>query len=168
MKYLTGAVDTVRKQENRALVATGDKSLSRSKYLWLYSAETLPARHQDRFGVPRGSDLKTARAWAIKESLRHFWSYKRRGWGEKHWKRWYFWATHSRLQPVIDAARTLKRHKAGLMSYFAHRVSNAGAEGLNSRIQTIRVSARGYCNRGHFKTAIWFHLGGLQLYPFTP
>lgn len=54
------------------------------------------------------------------------------------------------------------------MSYFAHRVSNAGAEGLDSRIQAIRVSARGYRNREHFETAIWFHLGGLQLDPVTP
>ena len=46
--------------------------------------------------------------------------------------------------------------------------SNAGAEGLNSRIQAIRVSARGYRNREHFKTAIYFHLGGLQLSPATP
>jgi transposase len=68
---------------------------------------------------------------------------------------------------VIDAARTLKRHQAGLLSYFAHRISNAGAEGLNSRIQAIRVSAGGYRNREHFKTAIYFHLGGLQLYPQT-
>jgi len=167
MAYLTKAVDTVRKQESRALVATGDKSLSGTKYLWLYSAENLPDRHKDRFKVLRGGDLKTARAWAIKESLRHFWSYKRRGWGGKHFKAWYFWATHSRLRPVIDAAKTLKRHEAGLMSYFAHRVTNAGAEGLNSRIQAIRVAARGYRNRKNFKTAIWFHLGGLQLYPAT-
>jgi len=61
MKYMTGAVDTVRKQENRALAAGGDKSLSGTKYLWLYSEENLPERHQDRFGVLRGSDLKTAR-----------------------------------------------------------------------------------------------------------
>ena len=168
MAYLTKAVDTVRKQESRALVATGDKSLSGTKYLWLYSAENLPDRHKDRFKVLRGGDLKTARAWAIKESLRHFWSYKRRGWGGKHFKAWYFWATHSRLRPVIDAAKTLKRHEAGLMSYFAHRVTNSGAEGLNSRIQAIRVAARGYRNRKNFKTAIWFHLGGLQLYPATP
>ena len=167
-KYLTTAVDTVRKQENRALVATGDKTLAGTKYLWLYSGENLPERHEDRFAVLKGGDLKTARAWAIKESLRHFWSYKRRGWGEKHFRRWYFWATHSRLKPVIDAAKTLKRHQAGLLSYFTHRVSNAGAEGLNSRIQAIRVSARGYRNREHFKTAIWFHLGGLQLYPVAP
>ncbi|MGZ4559184.1 MAG: ISL3 family transposase, partial [Mycobacteriaceae bacterium] len=113
-------------------------------------------------------DLKTARAWAIKESLRHFWSYQRRGWGAKHFARWYFWATHSRLKPIIDAAKTLKRHEAGLLSYFAHRITNAGAEGLNSRIQAIKVSARGYRNREHFKTAIYFHLGGLQLYPTAP
>ena len=168
MKYLTTAVDTVRKQENRALFAAGDTSLVGSKYLWLYSAENLPARHQDRFALLRAGDLKTARAWAIKESLRHFWCYRRRGWGTKHFKRWYFWATHCRLKPVIDAAKTLKRHEAGLLSYFAHPITNAGAEGLNSRIQAIKVSARGYRNREHFKTAIYFHLGGLQLYPTTP
>lgn len=168
MGYLTKAVDTVRKAENRALFAAGDKSLAGSKYLWLYSAENLPARHADRFAVLRAGDLKTARAWAIKESLRHFWSYKRRGWAAKHFTRWYFWATHSRLKLIIDAAKTLKRHEPGLLSYFAHPITNAGAEGLNSRIQAIRVSARGYRNREHFKTAIYFHLGGLQLYPTAP
>ena len=167
MGYLTKAVDTVRKAENRALAVTGDKSLAGTKYLWLYSAENLPERHQDRFAALRTGDLKTARAWAIKESLRHFWAYQRRGWGAKHFKRWYFWATHSRLKPIIEAAKTLKRHEAGLLSYFAHRITNAAAEGLNSRIQAIRVSARGYRNREHFKTAIYFHLGGLQLYPVT-
>ncbi|MGH8827912.1 MAG: ISL3 family transposase [Jiangellaceae bacterium] len=168
MGYLTKATDTVRKQENRALVAAGDTSLAGSKYLWLYSAENLPAKHTDRFTALRSGDLKTARAWAIKESLRHFWSYRRRGWAAKHFKRWYFWATHSRLKPIIDAAKTLKRHQAGLLSYFAHPITNAGAEGLNSRVQAIRVSARGYRNREHFKTAIYFHLGGLQLHPATP
>jgi transposase len=44
MAYLTKAVDTVRKQENRTLVATGDKSLSGTKYLWLYSAENLASQ----------------------------------------------------------------------------------------------------------------------------
>lgn len=77
------------------------------------------------------------------------------------------WATHSRLQPVIDAAKTLKRHEAGLLSYFKHRITNATAEGLNSRIQAIRVAGRGYRNRDNLKTAIYFHLGGLQLYPPT-
>jgi transposase len=122
-----------------------------------------------RTGTRRGKTppLKTGRAWAIKESLRHFWSYQRRGWAAKHWRRWYFWATHSRLPPVIEAAKTLKRHEAGLLSYFKHRISNATAEGLNSRIQAIRVASRGYRNRDNLKTAIYFHCGGLALYPQT-
>jgi transposase len=167
MSYLGTAVDTVRKREHRALAKTGDTTLAGSKYLWLYSAENLPERHIERFAALRAVDLKTGRAWAIKENLRRLWNYRRRGWGERHWRRWYFWATHSRLQPVIDAATTLKRHQAGLLSYFAHRITNATAESLNSRIQAIRVSARGYRNRENFKTAIYFHCGGLQLYPPT-
>lgn len=167
MRYLTGAVDTVRKREHRALSRTGDTTLAGSKYLWLYSAENLPGRWADRFAALRAVDLKTGRAWAIKESLRHFWSYQRRGWADKHWRRWYFWATHSRLRPVIDAAKTLKRHEAGLLSYFKHRITNATAEGLNSRIQAIRANGRGYRNRDNLKTAIYFHCGGLRLYPQT-
>ena len=115
----------------------------------------------------RRGDLKTSRAWAIKENLRFFWDYRRKGWAERHWKAWYFWATHSRLDPVIKVARTFKAHLTGLLSYFEHRITSAGAEGLNSRIQAIRVSARGYRNRKSFKTAIYFHLGGLNLYPQT-
>jgi len=68
MGYLTTAVDTVRKAENRALSAAGDKSLADSKYLWLYSAENLPERHQDRFAVLRAGDPKTARAWATRRA----------------------------------------------------------------------------------------------------
>jgi transposase len=167
MKHMVTAVDTVRKQENRALMATGDKSLTGSKYLWLYSAENLPSRHQSRFDVLRDGDLKTGRAWAIKENLRFLWDYRRRGWAEKHWKSWYFWATHSRLAPIVEVARTFKRHLLGLLAFFDHRITSAGAEGLNSRIQAIRVSARGFRNRENFKTAIYFHLGGLDLYPQT-
>ncbi|MGO9956818.1 MAG: transposase [Solirubrobacteraceae bacterium] len=74
-------------------------------------AGSLPAIAQRR---PSGADLKIGRPWAIKEDLRHFWQYRDKQPGSKHWKHWYFWATHSRLKPMIDAARTLKRHEAGL------------------------------------------------------
>jgi transposase len=167
MGHMGTAVDTVRKREQRALRAQGDQSLVGSKYLWLYSEENLPDRHRDRFAALRELDLKTGRAWAIKENLRILWRYRRRVWGVHHWKRWYFWATHSRLQPVIDVARMLKRQLSGILNFFAHRITNAASESLNSRIQAIRVAARGYRNREHFKTAIYFHCGGLNLYPVT-
>ncbi len=167
MTHMGKAVDTVRKQEHRALRAAGDETLTGSKYLWLYAEENLPARHQERFETLLTKPLKTARAWAIKEHLRDLWSYTHRGWALRHWQRWYFWATHSRLRPVIETARLIQRHLPNILTYFAHRISNAVSEGLNSKIQTIKKMAYGFRNPEHFKTAIYFHCGGLDLYPAT-
>jgi len=165
--HMGKAVDTVRKREHRALQQVGDETLSKSKYLWLYSEENLPEKHWERFEELKASHLKTARAWAIKESLRDLWDYTRKGWASAHFRRWYFWATHSRLEPVIRAARTFHRHLQNVLTYFKHRVTNAVCEGVNSKIQTIIKMAYGYRNREHLKTAIYFHCGGLYLYPGT-
>jgi transposase len=167
MTHMGQAVDTVRKREHRALAAAGDDTLSGSKYLWLYAAENLPEQHRERFAQLKALTLKTGRAWALKEGLRELWHYTRAGWAERHWKRWYFWATHSRLAPVIETARMLQRHLPNGMTFFAHRLTNAVTEGLNSKIQTIKKMAYGFRNREHFKTVIYFHRGGLDLYPAT-
>lgn len=79
MRHMLDAVDTVRKREHRALRAGGLDTLTGSKYLWLYSAENLPARHREQLQALRSLNLKTARAWAIKESLRVLCDYHRRG-----------------------------------------------------------------------------------------
>ena len=167
MSHMGKAVDDVRKREHRELRTQGDETLTGSKYLWLYSEENLPEKHWDRFAELKAIHLKTGRAWAIKESLRDLWGYTRRGWALRHWKRWYFWATHSRLQPVLKAAELIRRHLHNVLTLFAHRVTNAVSEGLNSKIQTIKKMAYGFRNREHFKTAIYFHCGGLELYPAT-
>jgi transposase len=111
--------------------------------------------------------LKTTRAWSIKESLRDLWRCRSRTWAEQHWRWWYGWAIRSRLSPVQEVARMLKRHLPGVLTYFRHRVTNAASEGLNSKIQRIKKMAYGFRNREHFKTAIFFHCGGLDLYPTT-
>jgi transposase len=167
MQHMGTAVDTVRKREHKTLRSHGLDTLTGTKYLWLYAAENLPKAHRQRFHQLKAINLKTARAWAIKESLRALWHYHRRGWANRYWKHWYFWATHSRLTPVIEVARMIQRHLPGVLNYFDHRITNAASEGLNSKIQTIKKMAYGFRNRTHFKTAIFFHCGGLQLYPDT-
>ncbi|MBU1613548.1 ISL3 family transposase [Patescibacteria group bacterium] len=165
MQHVNKAVDTVRKQEHKALGK--DSILTGTKYLWLYAHENLPEKYWSTLQGLRAGDLKTSRAWAIKENIRHLWSYKSLPWAEKFWKKWYFWATHSRLEPVKKAAKTLKEHYYGIMNYFKHRISNGPVEGINSRIETLWKTACGYRNKLRFRTLILFHLGGLDLYPAT-
>ena len=68
---------------------------------------------------------------------------------------------------MLGVAKTLARHLHNILTYFAHRITNAVSEGLNSKIETIKKMAYGFRNREHFKTAIYFHCGGLDLYPST-
>ncbi len=165
MAHMGKAVDRVRRLEHRALSSLGNETLTGTKYFWLYAEENLPAKHWERFFLLKAQGLKTARAWAMKENLRHLWSCSSAGWAERYFRRWYFWATHSRLQPVIQAARMIKRHWTNIKTYFAHRITNAGAEAMNAKIQAIKSMSRGFRNRERFRNSIYFHCGGLSLYP---
>ncbi|EQD78084.1 transposase IS204/IS1001/IS1096/IS1165 family protein [mine drainage metagenome] len=109
--------------------------------------------------------LKTGKAYSIKENLREMWNCNTIDEAKTFWKKWYFWATHSRLEPIIKKAKMIKNHLAGVMAYFIHRITNAIAEGMNSKIATIQKMAYGYRNKEHFKMAIYFHCGNLKFYP---
>ena len=167
MKLMNEAVDKVRREEHKRLTRAGSSILTGTKFLWLYAREKLPSRYWEQFSSLKAAGLKTARAWAIKETLRELWRYRSLAWAEKFWKRWYFWATHSRLAPVKKIANTLKTHLYGILTYSKHRVTNATTEGINSMIETLRKAACGFRNKQRFRTVILFHLGGLNLYPAT-
>jgi transposase len=165
-QHANQAVDQVRRQEHRALKAEGHDWLAGTKYDWL--------RHPQRFtlgawrtflGFMRRTKLKTGRAWAIKEMLMTLWEYRYPGAAARHFDAWYAWAIRSRLEPVKRVARMLRRHWPNIATFFRHRITNAGAESMNSRIQKLKVLARGFRNRQRFTHAIYFHLGGLDLYP---
>ena len=138
MTHMGKAVDTVRKREHRTLRASGDETLTGSKYLWLYAEENLPVTQRPRLNGLLARPLKTARAWAIKESLRDLWSYTHRGWAHRHWRRWYFWATHSRLSPVIEAARLIQRHLPNVLTYSLTPSPTPLARGSTPRFKRSR------------------------------
>jgi transposase len=144
MKHMNEAVDAVRKEENRLLLEDDIDVLKGTKYFWLFAEENLPEKMVERFAFLRACNLKTGRAWAIKESLRELWHYRRRGWAERFWQRWYFWATHCRLTPVKKVARMIHDHLENVLTYFDHRITNAVSEGLNSKIQTVKKTPTGF------------------------
>lgn len=166
VRELTKAVDTVRKGEHRSLTYDGKPEvLKKTKYLWLKNPENWTTHQRAHFESLKIDVLQVGRAWSIKEAFDGFWGYRYAGCARKFFDRWYFWATHSRLKPVIEAARTLKRHLPGLLAYCRHRITNAVAEGMNSKIQLIKANARGFRNFEKYRIAILFSCGGLSLYP---
>jgi len=164
-QHLNQAVDQVRRAENKQLASEGDNRLKGSKHFWLYNDENVKARHHDQFDQLKYSNLKVARAWALKEHFRPFWDYRSKGWAKRYFERWYSWAIRCRLEPVKKVARMLKTHMDGLLNYFDHRISNAAAEGLNSKIQTVKSNARGYRSFEGFRTSILFYCGKLEMQP---
>ncbi len=166
VRELTKAVDTIRKGEHRQMKRDGKPELlKKTKYLWLKNPENWTDGQRSHFASLKIDALQVGRAWSIKEAFEGFWEYRYAGSARKFFDRWYFWATHSRLPAMIEAARTLKRHLPGLLAYCRHRITNAVAEGMNSKIQLIKANARGFRNFEKYRVAILFHCGGLSLYP---
>ena len=77
----------------------------------------------------------------------------------------YSWAIRSRLEPMKRVARMIKAHLDRVLNAIDRGVTNARLEGINSVIQWLKKSARGYRNRDRFRLAIYFHLGGLDMAP---
>ena len=165
LQHVGTAVDHVRKQEHRALMAEGDTRLTRTKYAWLKNPANFSINAWRDFAALRNSTLQSARAWAMKESLRRLWDYTYVGAARTFFRGWYGWAMRSRLEPMKKVARMLKAHLDNILTYLTHRITNAVTEGLNAKIQWIKYGARGYRNREAFKMAIYFHCGGLDLEP---
>lgn len=164
-KYLNEAVDKVRKAEHKTLMRDGDETLKGKKYLFLKKTESMSPEDKRDFKMVRKEVLKTGRAWAIKELFSDFWSYKYQGSARKFFDQWYWWATHSRLKPISDVAKMLKRHFSNIVTYIKHGITNALIEGFNSKIQSIKANARGYRSFENYRVAIMFYCGKLSLYP---
>jgi transposase len=158
MKMVNQAVDEVRREEQK-----GNRFLKKTRFLWLKNPKNLTERQQKELGPLKDMNLKTVRAYNLKLSFQMFWTIPDSNLAEEYLKKWFFWATHSRLQPFISLAYTIKDHWMGILNYFTNKVTNGLLEGLNSLIQSLKANARGYCNDDNFMTMIYLRHGLLDL-----
>lgn len=171
-KILSEAMDEVRRKEHKRLKSIGIPVFTKTRYLFLRRRERWSATQRAQFrdikreyGERRFSSSRIGRAWAIKEAFRHLWTYAYPEAAARYFRKWYYWATHSKLKPLIAAARTLERHLDGIIAYFRHGITNAFTEGMNARIQEIKSAARGFRNFENYRIAILFYCGKLELKP---
>ena len=168
IKQVTAGVDKVRRMEQRELLEQEDRTLTGTKYLWLWNFENIPSHRKIEFSELRRQDLKVGRAWALKENIRHLWDLSSEGWMRRYFRKWYNWAIHSRLKPMQKAAKTLLTHIDNIVTYAKHKITNAMGESINSKIEKVKRLACGYRNREHYKAVIYFHCGGLNMFPKAP
>jgi len=165
-QHLNKAVDTVRAEEHRELMRTyGESKLSGTKFDWLRTSSLTDNRTGSRPAFMRLSrlNLRTARAWRIKEAATQVWDFVYLGVAEKRWKELLTWISKSKLYPMIKAGNLIREYFWGIINAIRLKVSNAMLESVNSGIQKIKRMACGFRNRERFRMAILFHFGGLDM-----
>jgi len=162
-KYLNEAVDQVRRSEHKSLLRQGDSSLSGSKYAWLRGLPDKRCAEAVAFRHLYHANLKTSRAWALKESFAAFWDYRYPKAAQRFFDCWRARAMRSRIEPMKTVTQMLRRHNEGLINYTKHRITNAAAEGFNSIIQTLKATARGFRSFANYRIRILFFCGKLDM-----
>lgn len=158
VKLVNDAVDQVRRAEQKSR-----PELKKTRYLWLKNLANLSGTQQEKVGSLAGTNLKTARAYRIRLSFQDLYTCTSKTEAEAYLKKWYFWATHSRLQPMIKAARTIKQHWDGILRWFDTRIANGLMEGINSLVQAAKAKARGYRSSRNLKAIIYLVAGKLNI-----
>jgi transposase len=158
LKILNEAVDQVRREE-----AKDRPELKGSRYIWLKNQPNLKASQAEQLEqlIIKKLNLKTIRAYHIKLNFQEFYQQTAQT-AETFLKKWYFWATHSRLEPIKKAAYTIKNHWEGVLRWFTSRINNGILEGINSLIQAAKARARGYRTERTLITMIYLIAGNLK------
>jgi transposase len=164
-QHLGDGVDRVRREEHRALLAEGDDSLKGSRYLWLTNPDNFEPEQVGAIEALHQMNLRTSRAWSLKETAMCIWRFVRRSSARAAWTAWIGKAMRSRLEPMEKVARMIRDHLCGIVNAMALRATNAASESVNSKVQRIKRAACGFRSRNRFRNAIYFRLGGLDLYP---
>jgi len=159
------ALDKVRATEHRELGLSGDSPLMKTKYDWLRTKSNDEYKDKRAFLRLTRLNLKTARAWRIKEAASGLWSYSYRGVAERNWKALLGWIARCRLDSMIKVGKMVRNYLWGILNAIMLKVTNAIAESINATIQKIKGRACGFRNRARFRTAILFHKGGLSMLP---
>lgn len=153
------AVEQVRQLERKS-----HPELSGSRYVWLRNPDNLTLKQTkqlDSFNLP-GSHLKTVRAYQIRLAFQDLFQ-QPPAQAEAYLKKWYFWATHSRIPAIVAVAKTIRKHQHGILRWFISGINNGILEGINSLVQAAKAKARGYRSNRNLATIIYLIAGKLNL-----
>jgi transposase len=157
VKIVNEAVDEVRRCETK-----DNPWLKGTRYLWLKNPGNLSIKQRNKLDSLKDLHSKTSRAYAIKLSFQGLFEQPDINTAQVYLKKCYWWASHSRLEPVTKSAKTVKTHWNGILNWFNSRMNNGVLEGINSLIQAAKAKARGYRTINNLVTMCYIIAGKLD------
>ena len=161
---LNKAVDEVRREEVKQLESEGyEPILKKSKYCFLKNEANLTVHQEERLSELLKYDLKSVRAYLLKESFQAYWQYQSPYWAERYLKLWCNRAMRSRLEPMKKFVKTVRRHQPLMNNWFKAKkaYSSGTVEGLNRKINLVTRKAYGYRSYDVLKIALFHTMGSL-------
>ncbi len=164
LKLINEAVDKGRRAE-----AATNPLLKGTRYIFMKNEANLTVKQkQEKEALCISKqNLKSLRALNIREIFQQIYSADNVGAFTSMLKKWYYWATHSKLEPIKQVAYTIKRHWYGVIKWKESQINNGILEGLNSVVQAAKRKARGYKLK-HFKTISYLLTGNLNFTKLNP
>ena len=144
---LNKALDEVRASEARRMLREGyEPVLKKKRWCLLKRPENLTDKQRLSLRELLRYNLKSVRAYLLKEEFQLFWEYKSPAWAAKFLDAWCTRAMRSRIEPVKKFARTLRAHRQLLLNYFKAKkqFSSGVIEGLNNKAKVTLRKAYGY------------------------
>jgi transposase len=171
VQHLGKAIDQIRAAEVRQLRSQGfdDGVLKKTKYCFLKREENLTEKQKLRLADVLRYDLKSVRAYLLKESFQLFWEYTSPYWAEWYLKKWCARAMRSRLDPIKNFVRMIRTHQPLIMNWFkAKKLYNSGiVEGLNRKVNLVTRKSYGFRSYENLRNALFLNLGDLPEPEFT-
>jgi transposase len=144
---LNKALDEVRAGEARRMVREGyEPVLKKKRWCLLKRPENLTDKQNLSLRELLAYNLKSVRAYLLKEEFQLFWEYESPAWAAKFLDAWCKRAMRSRIESVQKFARTVRAHRDLLLNYFRAKkqFSSGVIEGLNHKAKVTLRKAYGY------------------------
>jgi transposase len=141
------ALDEIRAGESRRIASEGGVPvLKKSRWLLLKREENLKTEQRFRLRDLLRHNLKTVRAYLLKEAFQQLWDYNSPAWAGKFLDAWCRQVMRSRIEPMKKKiARSLRQHRELILNYFrAQKLLSSGVvEGLNNKAKVTMRNPTG-------------------------
>ena len=164
VSHMGKAIDEVRAEEVRTLKRQGKKPvLTRARWILLRRRENLTDSQESRLSELLGYNLKTVRAYILKESFQTFWEYVSPAWAGRFLDSWITRTLRSRLDPMKKVARMLRAHRPLILNWFRAKgqVSSGTVEGFNTKAKLTSRKSYGFRTFKVQEVALYHTLGNL-------